>query len=152
MHERKENVLFNEALNTFYLGLYCVGHMLKYHSDSERGNPLPPHGLLFPISSKLFFNMHHHTDRIIHTTVFVTPVVEHWLEQDVHDGAHNHHVTDADVTVELNCAECSYTCWLRSVCILKLRFFKTRIIHKTYTITWFVIIARNVNISAMNNA
>ena len=23
--------------------------MVKDHSDSERGNPLPPHGLLFPI-------------------------------------------------------------------------------------------------------
>ena len=50
---RKEgNVLFNDALNTFYLRLYGVGHMVKYHSDSERGNPLPPHGLFFPISSK----------------------------------------------------------------------------------------------------
>ena len=26
--------------------------MVKDHSDSERGNPLLPHGLLFPISSK----------------------------------------------------------------------------------------------------
>ena len=26
--------------------------MVKNHSDSERGNPLPPYGLLFPISSK----------------------------------------------------------------------------------------------------
>ena len=50
---RKErNVLFNNALNTFYLWLYGVGHMVKDLSDSERGNPLLPHGLLFPISSK----------------------------------------------------------------------------------------------------
>ena len=50
---RKEgNVLFNDALNTFYLRLYGVGHMVKDHSDSERGNPLPSHRLLFPISSK----------------------------------------------------------------------------------------------------
>ena len=50
---RKEgNVLFNDALNTFYLHLFAVGHMVKDHSDSERGNPLPPHRLLFPISSK----------------------------------------------------------------------------------------------------
>ena len=27
------------------------------------------------------FYMHHPTDRITHTTAFVTPVVEHWLEQ-----------------------------------------------------------------------
>ena len=40
---RKEgNVLFNDALNTFYLRLYGVGDMVKDHSDSERGNPLPP--------------------------------------------------------------------------------------------------------------
>ena len=44
--------LFNNALNTFYLRLYGVRHMVKDHSDSERGNPLPPHGLLFLISSK----------------------------------------------------------------------------------------------------
>ena len=49
------NVLFNDALITFYLRLYGVGHMLKDHSDSERGNPLPPHGLLFPINSKGYF-------------------------------------------------------------------------------------------------
>ena len=34
---RKENVLFNDALNTFYLQLYGVGHMVKgkqqNHSD-----------------------------------------------------------------------------------------------------------------------
>ena len=26
--------------------------MGKSHSDIKRGNPLPPHGLIFPISSK----------------------------------------------------------------------------------------------------
>ena len=50
---RKEGyILFNDALNTFYLRLYGIRHMVKDHSDSERGNPLLPHGLLFPISSK----------------------------------------------------------------------------------------------------
>ena len=44
--------LFNDALNTFYLRLYGVEHMVKDHSDSERGNLLPPHRLLSPISSK----------------------------------------------------------------------------------------------------
>ena len=34
---RKEgNVLFNDALNTFYLRLYGVGHTVKDHSDSKR--------------------------------------------------------------------------------------------------------------------
>ena len=34
---RKEgNVLFKDALDTFYLRLYGIGHMVKDHSDSER--------------------------------------------------------------------------------------------------------------------
>ena len=33
--ERERNVLFNDALNTFYLRLYGVRHMVKDHSDSE---------------------------------------------------------------------------------------------------------------------
>ena len=56
--ERKKeegNVLFNDALNTFYLRLYGVRHMVKDHSDSEKGNSLPPHRLLFPINSKGYF-------------------------------------------------------------------------------------------------
>ena len=53
---RKEGyILFNYALNTFYLHLYGVRHMVKDHSDSEKGNPLPPYRLLFPISSKRSF-------------------------------------------------------------------------------------------------
>ena len=41
------NVLFNDPLKTFYLRLYGARHMVKDHSDSERGNPLPPHRLFF---------------------------------------------------------------------------------------------------------
>ena len=32
--------------------------------------------------------MHHPTDRIIHTTAFVTPVVEHWLEREIAQWVH----------------------------------------------------------------
>ena len=67
--------------STHYIYGYMVSDiMVKDHSDSKRGNPLMPHWLIFPISSKGFFYMHHPTDRITHTTVFVTPVMEHWLE------------------------------------------------------------------------
>ena len=52
LRERERNVLFNDTLNTFYLQLYGVRHMVKDHSDSEKGNPLLPHRLLFPINSK----------------------------------------------------------------------------------------------------
>ena len=44
---KKGNVLFNDALNTVYLRLYGVKHMIKDKSDSEKGNPLLPHKLLF---------------------------------------------------------------------------------------------------------
>ena len=49
---KEGNVLFNDALNTFYLRLHGVGHIVNDDSDSERGNSLLPHGLLFPINNK----------------------------------------------------------------------------------------------------
>ena len=49
--DRKEgNVLFNNALNTLYLRLYGVGHMVKDHSDSERGNHI---GYSFQLSARV---------------------------------------------------------------------------------------------------
>ena len=75
--------------------------MVKDHSDSERGNLLPPHGLLFLISNKGSF-ICIIPDRIIHTTAFVTPVVEHWLEREILNGSTmkdrsddpSHHIID----------------------------------------------------------
>ena len=49
---KEGNVLFNDALNTFYLRLYGVRHMVKDHSNIEKGNPLLPHRLLLSINSK----------------------------------------------------------------------------------------------------
>ena len=62
--------------------------MVKDHSDSEKGNPLSPHRLLLSINSKGSFYMHHPTDRITHTMAFATPVVEHWLEQEIAQAAY----------------------------------------------------------------
>ena len=56
--------------------------MVKDQSDSEKGDPLPSHRLLFPINSKGSF-ICTIPDRIAHTTAFVTPVVEHWLEREI---------------------------------------------------------------------
>ena len=86
-NKRERNVLFNDALNTFYLRLYGVRHMVKDHSDSEKGNPLPTHSLLLSISSKGSF-ICTIPDRITHTTAFVTPVVEHWLEREIAQWVH----------------------------------------------------------------
>ena len=63
----------------FILRLYGVGHMIKDHSDSERGNPLPLHGLLFPINCKGSF---------VCTIPHVIPVVEHWLEREIAQWVH----------------------------------------------------------------
>ena len=32
--------------------------------------------------------MHHPTDRVTHTTAFVTPIVEHWLEREIAQWVH----------------------------------------------------------------
>ena len=58
---------------------FIYSYMVKDHSDSEKGNPLPPHRLLICTI---------HTDRIAHTTAFVTPVVEHWLEREIAQWVH----------------------------------------------------------------
>ena len=65
-----------------------IGHIVKDHSDSEKGNPLTPlHGLHFLISSKGSFI--YSTYMIAHITSFVTPVVEHWLEQEKAQWVHH---------------------------------------------------------------
>ena len=48
-------------------------HMVKNHSVSERGNPLPPHRLLFPISRRvLLYASSHRQDNtsalVLHTS------------------------------------------------------------------------------------
>ena len=35
MEGKEGNILFNDALNTFYLRLYDIRHMVKDHSDSK---------------------------------------------------------------------------------------------------------------------
>ena len=73
------NVLFNNTLNTFYLRLYGIGHIVKDHSDSERKPTAATWATLSDQQQGLFY-MHNPIDRIAHATVFVTPVVERWLK------------------------------------------------------------------------
>ena len=65
----------------FIYGYMASRHIVKDHLDSETGNSLPPHRLLFPISSKGSF--------------ICTSVVEHWLERQIaqwvhHEGSSEH--------------------------------------------------------------
>ena len=63
--------------------------MVKNHSDSERENLLPQlHKLLFPNSNKRLFIHNIYVlctipHSMVHTTAFVTPVMEHWLDQEI---------------------------------------------------------------------
>ena len=52
---RKEgNVLFNDALDTFYLRLYGVTHMVKDHSDSEKEETRCSHmGYSFQLAARV---------------------------------------------------------------------------------------------------
>ena len=77
---KEGNVLFNDALNAFYLRLYGVGHMVKDHSDSERGNPLPPHRHSFRIAARVLLYASSHRQN---STAFIVPVAEHWLEREI---------------------------------------------------------------------
>ena len=63
--------LFHDALNTFYLRLYGVRHMVKDHTNSER-KPAAATWATLSISSKGSF--------ICIISDRITPVVEHWLE------------------------------------------------------------------------
>ena len=60
---RKE-MFYLTTLNTIYLRLYGVRHMVKNHSYRERANPLPPHGLLYPITARvlLYASSHRQND------------------------------------------------------------------------------------------
>ena len=63
--------------------------MVKDNSDSEKGNSHPPHRLLFPINSKgSFICTISHTGQHIPLPLF-TPVVEHWLEQELAQWVHH---------------------------------------------------------------
>ena len=47
----KEEILYLTTHSTYFI----YGYTASDHSDRERRNPLPPHGLLFSISSKGYF-------------------------------------------------------------------------------------------------
>ena len=82
---KEGNVLFNDTLNTFYLCLYGIRHLVKDHSDSKRGNPLPTHGLLFPINSMDSFicimctHIHRHKTNksCVHTHTYTKHIYTH---------------------------------------------------------------------------
>ena len=71
--ERERNVLFNDALNTFYLRLYGVRHMVKDDSDSEKGNPLPPLGYSYRLTARvLLYAPSYRQDNTYHSLCYTS--------------------------------------------------------------------------------
>ena len=50
--EGRKEMFYLTTHSTHFIYGYMASDMVKDHSDSERGNPLSPHGLLFLINSK----------------------------------------------------------------------------------------------------
>ena len=87
---RKELFYLTTHSIHFILRLYGHRHIIKNHSEIERRNPLPPHGLFFSGLQQVLFYMHDATNIISHTTAFVTHrVVEHWLEREIAKWVHH---------------------------------------------------------------
>ena len=90
-------VLFNDALNTFYLRLYGEREMFYLTTHST-------HFIYDYMVSDIWLRTilivrketrcrhigysYRLTARITHTTAFVTPVVEHWLEREIAQWVH----------------------------------------------------------------
>ena len=65
--ERERNVLFNDALNTFYLRLYGVRHMVKDHSDSEKETRCRHIGYSYRLTARvLLYAPSHRQDNTYH--------------------------------------------------------------------------------------
>ena len=62
--------------------------MVKDHSNSVR-KPAATKWATLSDYQQWSFYMHHPTNRIRHTTAVVTPVVEHWVEQDLAQWVHH---------------------------------------------------------------
>ena len=70
---KEGNVLFNNALNTFYLQLYGVRHMVKDHSESEKGNPLRHIGYSFRLTARvLLYALSHRQDDTYHSLCYTS--------------------------------------------------------------------------------
>ena len=71
---RKEgNILFNDALNTFYLQLYGVGHMVKDHSDMRKETRCRHIGYSFRLTARvLLYAPSHRQDSTYHSLCYTS--------------------------------------------------------------------------------
>ena len=80
-------VLFNDALNIFYLRLYGVRHMVKDHSDSEKKTRCRHIGYSFRLTARiLLYAPSHRQDSTYHDLCYT--IVKHWLEREIAQWVH----------------------------------------------------------------
>ena len=81
IYERERNVLFNDALNTFYLRLCGVRHTVKNHSDWEREREetrCRHMSYSFRLTARVILNApSHRQDSTYHGLLL------HWLEREI---------------------------------------------------------------------
>ena len=63
---KEGNVLFNDALNTFYLQLYGIRHMVKDHSDRREETCCRHMGYSFRLTRVLLYAPSHRQDSTYH--------------------------------------------------------------------------------------
>ena len=70
---KEGNVLFNDTLNTFYLRLYGVRHMVKDYSDSERETRCHHIGYSFRLAARvLLYAPSHRQDSTYHSLCYTS--------------------------------------------------------------------------------
>ena len=83
---KEGNVLFNDALSTFYLRLCGVRHMIKDHSLTREETRCRDIGYSFRLAARVLLYAPSH---IQDCTACITPVVEHWLEREIAQWVHH---------------------------------------------------------------
>ena len=83
--ERERNVLFNDALNTFYQGYMASDKWLRTILIVRKETCCRHIGYSYRLTARVLL---YPTDRITHTTALVTPVMEQWLEREIAQWVH----------------------------------------------------------------
>ena len=83
--ERKKKMFYLTTHSTHFIYGYMMSDIWQRTTQIAKEETRCRHmGYSFRL-----FCMHHPTDRITHTTVFVKPVMEHWLERQIAQWVHH---------------------------------------------------------------
>ena len=86
---KEGNVLLNNTLNSFCVRLYDIRHMVQDHSDSDETCCCHCISYYFHLAARVFLCVQHPRKRTAYVMAFVTPLVKHWLEQEIAQWVHH---------------------------------------------------------------